>query len=368
MTLFKNLQRLNIKTLSVLFLPIQLLFFGIISRNSEWVEEVYIKNFYKPLTLILRNITHHFDFSLGLIGIYAFVCFLLWFSIRLVTKNKKTKPLKLFAGIIALFSPIYFFYMLLWGLAYHKQPIEMLMGFNRQKIKTEEVMQLCLALIDSANTTRARLSQSDLDKLSLQKIIYNAPNGYTQIAKEFPYLKYEMPSIKKATGSTLLAYMGTSGVYMFLTGEANVNCHNVIYELPYITSHEMAHQLGFASEDEANYVAFLACSKNPDPAFQYSAYYSTVFRALNKAYHIDSLKTKSLYKKLSSQVKADHENERIVWSKFRNPFEKYLISPFYDFFLKSNGVRSGSKSYDKVVELLIAQRRRRSKPYSANLP
>ncbi len=255
---------------------------------------------------------------------------------------------------------MYLFFMLSWGLAYHKKPLERILNLNTKNIQNQEVIALCNELIDSANVTRARVSESILKELTLEKVFELSPIGYENLKTRYSFLDYTTPSVKKATGSSLLAYMSTSGVYMFPSGEANVNTINVIYDAPYVTTHEMAHQLGFASEEEANYLAYLACKNNPNTVFQYSAYYGTVFRALNKVWEIDSTYSKSLFDKLSPAVKADREKEILVWKKFRNPIQQYVVSPFYDLFLKSNGQEQGSRSYDLVIDLMVAERRRLS--------
>jgi hypothetical protein len=52
--------------------------------------------------------------------------------------------------------------------------------------------------------------------------------------------------------------MGFSG-YLFT--EAQVNYIGPMYSFPMTTNHEMAHQMGFASETECNFIGFLASIK-----------------------------------------------------------------------------------------------------------
>ena len=350
----------NWKIISILLLPIQIVFFLFIENNENWIENYYSRGFFKSISLGLRWFTGFFNISIGLIIVYFLSVWLIVYlakALYLIVK-KKLKFRTFIYNSMAILSPIYFFYMLTWGLAYHKKPLEKLLNLDSKNIQDSEILELSKVLVDSANSTRARISQTQIDKLSFQEIFEKAPFGYQKLKEKYSFLNYEMPSIKKASGSNLLSYMSTSGIYMFPTGEANVNANNMLYDAPYVTTHEMAHQLGFASEEEASYLAFLACKNNPDPVFQYSAYYGTVFRALNKVWEIDSTYSKSLFEKLSPAVKADLEKEKAVWKKFRNPIQKYIVSPFYDLFLKSNGQEQGSRSYDLVVELMVAERRR----------
>ena len=354
------MKNLGWKIISIILLPIQFVLFKIITSNEEWVEYYYSRGFFKIITRFLRMITGWTSVSLGLILVYALSAFLVYFIIKTIFRiRKKEVSLREIAIIfLAYLSPIYLFFMLSWGLAYHKKPLKNLLNLNTENIKNQEVIELCKELIDSTNLTRSRISESKLRDLTFEKVFAKAPIGYENLETRYNFLSYYTPSIKKATGSDLLAYMSTSGVYMFPSGEANVNTNNMIYDAPYVTTHEMAHQLGFASEEEANYLAYLACKNNPDAIFQYSAYYGTVFRALNKVWEIDSTYSKTLFDKLSPAVKADREKERLVWKKFRNPIQVYIVSPFYDLFLKSNGQEQGSRSYDLVIDLMVAERRK----------
>ncbi len=348
------------KIISIILLPIQFIVFKIITSNEEWVEYYYSRGVFKIISQFLRIITGWTSVSLGLIFVYVLGAFLVYLIIKTIFRIRKKEVSigQIVINFLAYLSPIYLFFMLTWGFAYHKKPLEKLLNLNAKNIKNQEIIALCNVLIDSANVTRERISESQLRELTFEKVFDLAPIGYENLETRYTFLNYTTPSIKKAYGSNLLAYMSTSGVYMFPSGEANVNTNNMLFDAPYVTTHEMAHQLGFASEEEANYLAYLACKNNPDPVFQYSAYYGTVFRALGKVWEIDSTYSKSLFDKLSPAVKSDREKERQVWKKFRNPIQVYVVSPFYDLFLKSNGQEQGSRSYDLVIDLMVAERRK----------
>ena len=56
------------------------------------------------------------------------------------------------------------------------------------------------------------------------------------------------------------------GYYNPFTGEAQVNTNVPAFVIPFTTCHEMAHQIGYASESEASFVGFLVIrnSNNAD--------------------------------------------------------------------------------------------------------
>ena len=249
--------------------------------------------------------------------------------------------------------------MLTWGLAYYKTPIDTQMNLNRENINNQEVINLAQELIDSTNKYRLALNEVEIKSRNFNGIAQVSATNYQKLADQDPFLNYQTPSIKQAFGSNTLAYMSTSGIYFFPSAEANVNTNNLTFDVPYVMAHEMSHQLGFASEDEANYLGYLSCVQSSNPYFQYSAYYNVGLRTLFKVWEIDSTLFKNLYKNLDTLVKLDRQKDRENWQKYKNPIQEYIIAPIYDVFLKSNGQKQGSRSYDLVIDLLVAERRKR---------
>jgi hypothetical protein len=64
--------------------------------------------------------------------------------------------------------------------------------------------------------------------------------------------------------------MGFSG-YLNRLLKAQVNYIGPMYSFPMTTNHEMAHQMGFASETECNFIGFLV-NQNDNLYIQYSGY------------------------------------------------------------------------------------------------
>src|SRR5207237_4159011 len=75
---------------------------------------------------------------------------------------------------------------------------------------------------------------------------------------------------KEVVLSPLMSYLGIAGIFIPFTGEANVNATLPDCEIPFTACHELAHQRGYAREDEANYIAYRACRAHPDRDFRYS--------------------------------------------------------------------------------------------------
>ncbi|MDT9120845.1 DUF3810 family protein, partial [Escherichia coli] len=87
------------------------------------------------------------------------------------------------------------------------------------------------------------------------------------------------------------------------SGEGQVNTTIPRFLEPYVTTHEIAHQLGYAKENEANFVAFLVCRAYDNSAFRYSLYYDFYHYAIVEVYRRDTALGKSFQEKLHPQVK-----------------------------------------------------------------
>ena len=65
--------------------------------------------------------------------------------------------------------------------------------------------------------------------------------------------------------------MGFSGYFNPFTNETQLNWHTPKNSQPITQAHEQAHQLGFAAENEANFIAFLVSNENNNIFIRYSA-------------------------------------------------------------------------------------------------
>jgi hypothetical protein len=340
----------------LVFLPVQWLIYSWLLTKPILIEKYYIPFIFKPLSRSLSFIFSIFPFSVGLaFSYFVLPILLIYFWGRFWSKKKVLKNIVI--NILAWFSALYFVFMMTWGLAYAKIPLADLQGLNTQNIQKKEVEALCNELITKANNSRQKLRSDQTLSENNNAILIKADQVFNQkfgLSKSYKY------NLKPVLGSGLMSYMHTSGMYFFLTGEANVNTNLLAFEVPSVACHELAHQQGFASENEASYLGFLACESTNDELFKYSAYEEAMWRSLRVLWRLDSISAKAIHKHISPSVLTDSEVSRKRWLKYQNPIDKYIIKPFYDFFLKSNGVEAGSGSYDMVVDLLVAERRKRA--------
>lgn len=123
--------------------------------------------------------------------------------------------------------------------------------------------------------------------------------------------------------------------------------------MPFVTIHEMAHQRGYAQEDEANFIAYVLCTKHPDVDFQYSSNIFAIIFTTSALRKENPELLKKLNENLSDDVKRDLQNYTDYYNKYESGLSK--ISEWVnDLHLKSNGVKDGTKSYSRVLDWIIA--------------
>nr|WP_262916430.1 DUF3810 domain-containing protein [Flavobacterium pectinovorum] len=320
----------------------------------DFVEGGYSNNFYIRISHFSRILLGKIPFSVG-DCIYAIliISVISWFwKIRKTWKtNWKDHLLKILGKV----SVFYFFFHLLWAFNYYREPL-----FQKMNIKKEysdaELLAFTKRLIRKTNEIQLKITKSDSSKVvfpySQKEVFRMNLNGYDNLAKEHPYFKYEILSVKKSLFSIPLTYMGFGGYLNPFTNEAQVNDLLPMYNFPMTSSHEMAHQIGFASESECNFIGVLASVKNDNLYYQYSGYSF----ALRYCLGIWQAKNEKVFEQLKKQMHTgilkNYQESRNFWKKY-DTFIDEGFHAFYDNFLKTNNQKDGMESYSKFVDLLV---------------
>ncbi|MBO6880431.1 DUF3810 domain-containing protein [Winogradskyella sp.] len=338
----------------VIFLGIQILLISILKNYPEFVELFYSNGLYVYISKLMRYVFGWIPFSVGdifytLAGIYA----IRWLVLDRKRVVKDTKNWLLDIG--AVLSIAYFAFHILWAFNYYRQPLYKFLNLEAD-YTTEQLVSFTKRLIDKSNTIHSQLAINDSTKVEMpfskREAFDKVPNGYEKLSEEYPHLYYEPKSIKKSIYSTALTYMGFSGYLNPFTNEAQVNGLVPTYKFPTTSCHEAAHQLGFAAENEANFIGSLAAIHNDDIHFKYSGYTFALRYCLVEIFR----REKDLYYEILSTVNKgilkNYQEVESFWKSYENPLEP-LFADTYDSFLKANNQSAGMKSYSYVVALLV---------------
>ena len=356
------MKKIYINILCILLLPIALLLNFIASKYPNMVETVYSTTINKATIEILSFITGWIPFSLYDIFVVVVCIGLIVYIISVIRrcfiyrKNILRILTKGLLNIVSFFSVLYFLFIVLWGINYNRVPFNESIGVSITKHNYEDLGSLYEYLINECNSIRAKLPEdsSGVVEINDYKSIFNrAEKGYNAIDNLYPTLKGNYSKPKYILSSEIFNYTGITGIYFPYTGQANVNVKVPLMTIPATTLHEMAHQRGYAHEDEANFIAYLASINHPDLDFQYSGYLLALAHTSNALYTANIDLLKSLNGKLSDAVMRDLIYKSEFWQKYEGQVSK-VSSKINDSYLKSNGVSDGEKSYGRMVDLLLS--------------
>jgi hypothetical protein len=252
---------------------------------------------------------------------------------------------KSFVKTIMLLGWIWLAFHAFWGFNYYRTGIGEQFGLKERRPSKQELTKLASYLVEETNKYAVGRKFLPYNKtLQLQSI----EKAYDSLETKFQFLAYKSPSFKSSLFGVLGNYMGYGGYYNPFSGEAQVNDKMPVFVLPFTSAHEVAHQLGYAKESEANFIGYLAAIHSTDSSLRYSANLDIFLYVHSALRRIDSVAAKKMIQGLSPIVKKDLESYDEFVKKYQGPIDK-LTTLFYSRFLKLNNQPEGMRSYSRVV-------------------
>lgn len=321
---------------------------------------------------LLSKISSVLPFSLFEILIYiavlSVIIFLVYSFIYIIRNPRKILSYlkNSLLNIISIVGIIYFLFIILWGINYNRMDLkESLITYyneteseNKEKIKydKDDLIDLYGFLIEKCNETREKVPE-DKNKVmkcksDYKNILQRAKTGYSNVSLLDLNKKGIYSTAKPIINSKLLCYTGITGIYSPFTGEANINIATPQIYIPFTTLHEMAHQRGYASENEANFLAYIACISNEDYDFQYSGYILALIYVSSDLAKVDTTKLYKLNNNISDDVIRDLNYNSEFWQKYEGKVNE-VSDNMNNTYLKANGIEEGTASYGKMVNLLL---------------
>ncbi len=312
--------------------------------------------FFKWFSHTQRVLFRKIPFSVGDV-FYALVALYIFYNFIKCVKNLKKNTIPFVIKFLSLAIILEFCFYVFWGFNYARIPLRDTLHLNIKNIKVEDLIALNKALIFKVNKLQFELTQSDSIKVSApynkNEILIKSSNSYSQLAKKWPIFKNNTPSLKYSMYSLPLSYMGYSGYYNPFTGEAQVNSKIVKPYIPFTACHELAHQIGYAAEQEANFLGYLACIYSKDSFVQYSGYLVALSYSLSNLRKVNKSQYQILVNEINKGVLKNYKENYTFWKAHQNPSTK-IFESIYDGFLKANKQAKGIKSYYGIVKLIIA--------------
>lgn len=336
--------------------------------NPDACEHVFSRGVYPWISSVWGYLPSLTSFSVAqwvvVIAVVSIACMLIYYIMRIITRRgERLRYLyRLVTSAFSIISIAFFLYAMLCGLNYYRLTFAQNEGFDVRESTTQELVDLCSELTVELNATRAEIGgdmQAHIDERGgFAGYAVRSIDEMKVLAEQYTTLERPVYSQPKPVTlfSWLMSYGDITGMYFAFTVESNINTLPPFYTIPATMGHELAHQCGYMREDEANFIAYLACKQSGDPLIRYSGYFSAYAYALAALYQVDEDAARAVDAKLSDAVRADYATNREFWASYDGPFRNFAQQA-NDAYLKANDQSDGVRSYGRMVDLLLAERR-----------
>ena len=242
-------------------------------------------------------------------------------------------------------------------------------GISEDTYTTSQLLDVYEKLIEQTNEASAQVQRDEDGKFILTADLdETAAAALENISGDYPILKGFYTKPKPVINSYFMSQQYLMGVYFPFTLEANYNKLMYSSNKPETVVHELAHTQGIILEDEANLVAFLACSQSENAEYRYSGYLSALKYVRTRAFDAVQDKEPALRERLDEMethidygIWVDMFENQAYWQDVQEDEEAIIPSSTVNELadaamngsLKFNGVADGKDSYGRMVDLLL---------------
>jgi len=333
------------------------------AKNIPGFAQWYAVNVYSVLVGMIGRFFGYFPISVVEMLLYISMTVLILAAIKTLKGLRCRRNVKeqiysmtgvLFFSVVILF----FLYAVNCGVNYYRDSFAYSTGLEIDSYSTEELEILCRTLTKEVNFLSDRVRR---DGQGVMRLTENeqeeAVRAIQQLAEIYPELKGYYPQPKRLMIPWILSVQQISGIYSPFTVEANYNNGMVDYNIPFTACHELSHLRGFMREEEANFIAYLACLESDSIEFRYSGSLMGWVYCTNALYRNDFNRWKEIRSELCEAANRDLKENSAYWDKYEGKTAE-IADKVNDNYLKANGQSDGIKSYGRMVDLMVAYYRR----------
>ena len=264
--------------------------------------------------------------------------------------------------VLAGVSCIWLLHTGVYGLNYYAGPISADIRLGSYEFTVEDLEEATIYFRDQANAMALEMERDengaliydDFDTLALQ-----AGDGFNTLAYEQSGSVFagSVLPVKQLGWADMYTSMGILGVTMPLTGEAAVNPQIPVVALPFTMCHEMAHRMCIATENDANFAAFLTCLANESKQFRYSAYYMAYRYCYNALRSAGTAEAAAAAARVQLDVNTYLQYDLKMYDRFFQTYRDNNAANIADMandgYIKASGDKNGTASYGQVSIYLV---------------
>ena len=339
----------------------------LLAKSSErFAERLFAQGLYRVFHTPVAFLSGLLPFSLAELILYSLIpavlAMLAVWAVHIVGRKGQRGRCILQGAVraLGLLGLVFFLFVFGCGANYYRSTYAELAGLQITPGTDEELRSLCLELAEQANALRAELADCEDAQgvfalpCSIRELGEQARASMIALGKEQEVFSCYYSRPKAVAWSRGMSRLGITGVFFPFTQEANVNVDVSDYSIGAAMCHELSHMAGFMREDEANYLAWLACTRQDDPVLAYSGTMLALAYAGNALAKNNAQYYRQFREQLSDAVKRDQAADRAYWAQFEDTKTNEFGEKMNDTYLKANDQKEGTKSYGAMVDLLLA--------------
>lgn len=332
----------------------------LLAANCEGFSDLYGFNVYPLLVNIFARISNIFPFSLAEIIVILAVLLVIFSIVFFIVKLIRSKGRRLsfilssLSTVFCVLSSASFIFVYSCGVNYHRKPFSDFSGLTVRPYSREEVREALLYTIEETNSL---IQEIELDEeyacILPENIMELSREAMNRLGEEYPVMDSYYPNVKPVMLSELMCYGRITGIFTPFTMEANYNTKDMTGERGFTLCHELSHLTGFMQEEEANFIAYLACRESDDPYMRYSGYSNALSYLLNAYASTRAEDYGEVYSLINPITIYQFAKYNEFWDSYKTDFGE-IATAINDTYLKINGQEDGTKSYGRVTDLIIA--------------
>lgn len=340
---------------------------NVISRLSAEFSDFYRNNVFLKLQNIFSRISGALPFSLGEAMIAAAILLvlslLIIYPVLMIRKKDSRKKITCICSLVLLWTVTYISVTetLNCFIMYQCGSFASVHGISEEKFASDELYALTVKMTQFCSEAEKQVLRDENGNMLLTcDVSDEAGKAMRSLSADYPTLSGYYPQAKEMTFSRIMTGFDLLGIYFPFSLESNFNSEMYNSDLPDTVCHEFAHLKGWIREDEANFIAYLACIESDSPEFCYSGAMSALSYLRSKVWSEPSISDEEkavLNDMLSPGVRHDLVEKGRIFRESRDTKVGTVMSAVSDrameTSLRLNGVSDGVKSYGRFVDLLL---------------
>lgn len=307
--------------------------------SPDWVEDAFSNGYYPAWEHFWSSVTPAVPFSLGDAVVIAG-------ALVILAAIVFARPVwRMLVGIAAIAGLYAIWFYAGWGFGYDRAPLETRTAYDSARVNPAAIDALRARAIAEMNRwAPVAHAQNPALAGAPRTLEHLRSSWYPVVVAAGDRWQPRVSGSKPTLAGWFMNKSGTSGFTNPFTLETQLAPDLLWFERPFSQAHEWSHVAGFNREDEANYLALLACLRDPDPVARYSGWIELFLYLPAQAHYAKST--------FVPQVWQDFAALRARNAHFVNLNLSRFSWRVYNSYLKSNRIASGIENYDEVTRLL----------------